>query len=417
MHAPLSSAKTSASGPGMAEFVALIAVLMGITALGIDFLLPAFPPIQAAYAIADPNDLQMLVYCYMLGFAVMQLAYGPASDSLGRKPVLIAGLLLYLVGCAVSLVSQSFELLIAARVIQGMGAAAARVLSISIVRDRFGGRDMAQVMSFVMMVFIMVPIFAPALGGVVLLIGDWHLIFAAMFVLGVVVLVWTMVRLPETLHPEYRRPLSAGSILSAAAVTLSRRQALGYSLAMGLMMGCLMGYIGSSQQIFETEVYGLGPWFPLAFGIMALAMGVGAFANSRLVQKHGMRRLSHAALLAYVSIAFLLMTVSWLSDGRPHLYLFGGLLICLNFVLSLSMPNFNALCMEPLGAVAGTASSLIGFYTTLMGALLGMVVGQSFDGTTMPVTVGFFGLSLATLAVVLWTERGRLFRQGPDAAA
>lgn len=400
-----------ASGePSIREFIGLVAALMALTALGIDFLLPAFPGIASEYAVEDGNRLQMLVYVYMVGFAGMQLVYGPISDGIGRRPVMIAGLVVFGIGCLAALFAPSFETLIAARCLQGMGAAASRVLAISIVRDRFGGRDMAQVMSFVMMVFIIVPVFAPALGGLVLLAGNWHLIFSAMLLVSVSVLVWFVVRMPETLHPDHQMPLSLRRIAGAARFCIGNRVAVGYSTAMGLMSGCLMAYIGSSEQIFGSEIYALGPWFPLAFGLVACMMGLASFANSRLVGRLGMRRIAHWALVGYVAVAAVQTLSSFAFDGRPPLLLFGILLGLNNFLFSLTLPNFNALSMEPLGAIAGTASSLIGFYTTLMGALVGMAVGQAFDGSVTPLVLAFLALSTATLAVVFWTERGRLFR-------
>lgn len=393
-----------------AEFVGIVALMMGLTALSIDFLLPAFPPIAESYGITDTNQLQWLVYSYMIGFAVMQLVYGPLSDIVGRRPALIGGTLVFAVGCVLALFAPSFAVLIAGRVVQGMGAAAARVLAVSIVRDRFGGRDMARVMSFVMMIFITVPIFAPALGGVVLLFADWHMIFAVMLGLGAVLIAWFGLRMPETLHPDYRMPFSVRRIADAAVQTVTNRTALGYATGMGLMTGCLMGYIGSAQQIFETEVYALGAWFPLAFALVAVAMGIAAFLNSRFVSRVGMRRMAHGALVGYVGVALLQVVLALAYGGHPPLVLFLVLMAANNFLFSLTLPNFNAMSMEPLGAIAGTASSLIGFYTTLGGALLGLVVGQSFDGTVTPLATGFLVLSAATLAVVLWTEKGRLFK-------
>lgn len=407
---PADGASPAAGEPRAGEFIALVAALMALTALGIDFLLPAFPGIAAEFGVDDANRLQLLVYVYMMGFAGMQLVYGPLSDVVGRRPVMIAGLLIFGLGCLASLFAPDFSTLIAARVLQGMGAAASRVLAISIVRDRFGGRDMARVMSFVMMVFIIVPVFAPALGGLVLLAGNWHMIFSAMLLFALAVLGWFAIRMPETLHPEHKMPFSAERIAKAARICLTSRVAVGYSTAMGLMMGCLMAYIGSSEQIFGSDVYALGPWFPLAFGLVALMMGVASFANSRLVGRLGMRRIAHAALIGYVAVAAVQTVSALLTDGHPPLLLFGILLGLNNFLFSLTLPNFNAMSMEPLGSIAGTASSLIGFYTTLMGALVGLAVGQAFDGSVTPLVLAFLVLSTATLAVVLWTEGGRLFR-------
>jgi DHA1 family bicyclomycin/chloramphenicol resistance-like MFS transporter len=245
--------------------------------LSIDNLLPAFGPIQADFGISDPNDLQLLVTTYMVPFAIMQAVYGPVSDVIGRRPTLMIGLAIYLVGGLIATMAGSFSVLLIGRAIQGAGLAATRVLTVAIIRDRFAGRQMARVMSITMMVFIIVPIVAPATGSLLLLLGTWHLIFGT--IVGVALLVggWFYVRIPETLHPEYRRSFSFSQITSAIQTTLSTRISIGYATGIGLMMGCLMAYIGSAQQIFETEIYHLGGFFPVAFGCIAAFMGAASF--------------------------------------------------------------------------------------------------------------------------------------------
>jgi MFS transporter, DHA1 family, multidrug resistance protein len=392
------------------EFVALISVTMGLMSLSIDNLLPAFGAIQAYFAMPPGNEMQFIISAYMISFAIMQLFYGPLSDIIGRRPALMIGLGVYSVGAAMAIFASSFGLLLVARAIQGMGAAAIRVLVVAIVRDRYEGREMARVMSLIIMVFIIVPIFAPAIGSLFLWLGGWRLIFISMLALAAVVVVWLTLRLPETLHPEYRFPFSIRRILDGAVQTVMTRAALGYASAMGLTMGILFGYLNSCQQIFQTEVYGLGPLFPIAFGAIACVLGVASFTNAQLVRRLGMRRLSHFGLCGFILVAALLLALALLFAGRPPLYLFGPGLAAGLFLMSLMMVNFNAMAMEPLGAIAGTASSVIGVYTSLSGALIGLAVGQAFDGTVIPLTAAFVLLGLLCLLVVLWTERGRLFR-------
>lgn len=407
-----SGGRPSWTGPGFREFVGIVALMMAVTAISIDNLLPAFPAIRARFGIDDPNHLQLLVYVYMLGFAVAQVVYGPVSDTYGRRPTLLASLALYVVGCVLAMLAPSFGWLLAARVIQGLGAAAGRVLSTAIVRDRFAGREMASVMSLIMMVFLIVPMIAPAIGSGMLLLGSWVYVFVSMLALAGVLVAWFTLRMPETLHPDYRRPLSAVAIGQALKLTLTNRVAVGYATALGLMTGCIMGYVGSAQQVFDTGLYRLGGWFPLAFGMVAGAMGAATLVNARVVQRLGMRTLSHAGLTAFFAIALVQVVLGLAYRGHPPLALFLGVLCANQFVISFAMPNFNALALQPLGAVAGTASSFLGFYTTLLGALCGLAIGQSFDGTVLPLGVGYAVLSGAALAVVAWTERGRLFRAG-----
>jgi len=403
--------------PSFVEFVALISFTMGLMSLSIDNLLPAFGTIQAFFGIADANEMQLIISAYMIAFALMQIVYGPLSDVIGRRPAMMIGLAVYGAGTVVAIFAPNFGLLLAGRAVQGMGAAAIRVLAVAIVRDRYSGREMARVMSLIIMVFIVVPVFAPAIGSLFLWLGGWRLIFISMLALAAIVATGFALRMPETLHPEYRFPFSMRRILDGALQTVTTRASLGYATAMALTMGILFGYLNSSQQIFQTEVYGLGPLFPIAFGSIAAVLGVASFLNSQLVRRLGMRRLSHFGICGFILVAALLLVSTVIFAGRPPLALFGPLLAASLFLMSLMMVNFNAMAIEPLGAIAGTASSVIGVYTSLSGALLGLLLGQEFDGTVLPLAVGFLLLGVICLLVVLWTERGRLFRpHHPDPA-
>jgi MFS transporter, DHA1 family, multidrug resistance protein len=407
---PVPAASTAEARPGFREFVVLVAVMSGLTALSIDNLLPAFPAIQGSFSVADPNRLQLLVYVYMAGFALGQLVYGPVSDARGRRPTLVVGLAIYIAGCALAAAAQSFEVLIAARAVQGIGAAASRILSLAIVRDRFAGRDMARVMSLTMMVFLLVPIVAPAIGQASLLVASWRALFVGMLVLALLTGAWFFARMPETLHPEYRRPLSVGAVASAVARTATTRVTFGYATALSLLFGCLMGYVGSAEQVFDSGLYHLGGLFPLAFALVAGAMGLATLLNARLVRRIGMRRLSHAGILGCAIVTAAHLALALYYDGRPPVALFLLGIGLSQFLIAFALPNFNALAIEPLAAIAGTASSVIGSYTTILGAAAGLAVGQAFDGTVVPMTLGYATFSLAALLVVVWTERGRLFQ-------
>ncbi|GJE28015.1 Bicyclomycin resistance protein [Methylobacterium organophilum] len=399
-------------GPRFGEFVAIVALMMAVTAMSIDNLLPAFPAIRERFGVADPNHLQLLVYVYMIGFAVGQIVYGPVSDALGRRRVLLASLAIYVVACLAAMVAPTYGWLLAARVVQGVGAAGGRVLSTAIVRDRFAGRQMASVMSLIMMVFLIVPMIAPAIGSTMLLLGSWHWVFVSMLALSGLLVVWFTTRMPETLHPEYRRPLSLKATWEAVKITLRTRVAVGYATALGLLTGCIMGYVGSAEQVFDSGLYHLGGLFPLAFAAVAGAMGAATLVNARVVQRLGMRTLSHAGVIAFTAVALVQVGIGLVYHGHPPLWLFMAVLCANQFMISFAMPNFNALALQPLGAVAGTASSFLGFYTTLLGAAGGAIIGQTFDGTVMPVGLGYAVLGGAAFLVVLWTERGKLFRAG-----
>lgn len=399
-------------GPGFGEFVGIVALMMAVTAISIDNLLPAFPAIQARFRVADPNALQLLVYVYMIGFGVAQIVYGPLSDALGRRRVLLGSLAVYVAATCLAMVAPSFEWLLAARILQGVGAAGGRVLSTAIVRDRYAGREMASVMSLIMMVFLIVPMIAPAIGGAMLLLGSWHYVFVSMLVLAGILSLWFSWRMPETLPPAFRRTLSFRSIREAVVLTVRTRVAVGYATALGLLTGCIMGYVGSAQQVFDTGLYRLGALFPLAFALVAAAMGASTLVNARLVHRLGMRPLSHVGLTLFVAVALVQVAIGLAYGGHPPLWLFLAVLSCNQFLLSFAMPNFNALALQPLGEIAGTASSFLGFYTTILGAFCGFLIGGAFDGTVVPITLGYAGLGGLALLVVAWTERGRLFRGG-----
>jgi DHA1 family bicyclomycin/chloramphenicol resistance-like MFS transporter len=396
--------------PGLVEFICLMAITIGLVALSIDNLLPAFGPIAEDFGIEDGNRMQMLIYVFMIAFGLMQIVYGPLADSFGRRPTLIAGLGIYCIGTVMAIFADSYDHLLIARFVQGLGAAAPRVLTMAITRDCFEGREMARVMSFVMMVFIILPVFAPASGSLILALANWHMIFVSTLVLAIAIVCWYLLRMPETLHAEYRHKLSMRRIGRDIKTTVTNRQTIGYATAMGIMFACLMAYIGSAQQIFETEVYGLGVWFPLAFGMIAACMSFSSFVNARLVRKIGMHKISHVALFIMTASSLINVLIALWFDGHPPLFVFGIGLTTILFCFSLTMPNFNSLAMEPVGAIAGTASSITGVYSTLIGVIAGGIIGQQFNGTVIPLLVGYFTLGLIAIVIVGITERGKFCR-------
>ena len=408
-----SAAPSPHPGMGFRQFVALIAALMAVNALAIDSMLPALAIMGDALAIPTDNERQWIITAYLLGFGATQIVYGPLADRYGRKPVLLAGLAIFVVFSVAAAFATTFPMLILARVLQGVGSAATRVLTVSIVRDSYSGRKMARVMSLSFIVFLAIPIIAPSLGQAILLVAPWPWIFGVLAIFGSVVAFWAALKLPETLHPEDRTPIRVGTIINAFRLALTTRMAVGYMAAMGIAFGGLFGFINSSQQIF-VDVFDQEHLFPAIFALIAFFMAMSSFLNAAIVEKLGMRFVSHAALLAYIGFAALHAAVAY--SGLETLWTFTILQGCMMFCFGLVGPNFGSMAMEPLGHIAGTASSVQGFFTTICGALLGFLIGQSFDGTVMPLTLGFLCCGIAALIVVLVTERGRLFRPSqPDA--
>jgi DHA1 family bicyclomycin/chloramphenicol resistance-like MFS transporter len=394
---------------GRAEFIALMAFLMALNALAIDIMLPGLQEIGAALNVENENHRQYVVSAYLIGFGIAQLFYGPIADRFGRRIPMIVGLAIYVVSSLAVVFVPSFESLLLLRFIQGIGSAATRVITVSIVRDVFGGRQMAEVMSLIMMVFMVIPVVAPGTGQVIMLFGDWHWIFVFMAVIAVIVGAWMYVRLPETLAPEDVRPFTVKVIFDGFRIVLTNRVALCYTIASTFIFGALFGFINSAQQIY-VGIYGLGVWFPVAFAAVALFMALSSFVNAKLVGRFGMRKLSHASLLGFIAINLIWLVVQLVGPAPMPFALFITFFALAMFQFGWIGSNFNSLAMEPLGHVAGTASSVLGFMGTIGGSIIGAAIGQAFNGTALPMVAGFFVVGVIGLVFVLIGEKGRLFQ-------
>lgn len=389
------------------EFVALAAALMALTALGIDSMLPALPAIGESLGVLRDNDRQFVVTAFLVGFAVAQLAHGPLADRFGRRPVLAVALLAAVATNLLAAIAGSFELLLAARFASGMAVAGARVVTIALVRDCFSGRAMARVMSLVFVVFMAAPVLAPAFGQIVLLFAPWRWIFVGIAVVAALILAWFWLRMPETLKPEDRHELSVSRIAQGYAFVARDRMAVSYTLAAALISGGLFGFINSIQQIM-SDIFGRPELLTVIFACVAGTMAVANFMNSRIVMRFGTRLLSHSALTGLIVIAGVHLIVSWI--GGEHLVVFAILQAAMMACFGLAASNFSAMAMENMGHIAGTASSAQGFVATLGGAVIGAIIGQSFDGTTVPLYAGFLICGLIAMAIVAIGERGKLFR-------
>lgn len=389
--------------PGRTEFVLLIAALMASNALGIDAMLPALPAIGESLGVTEENRRQLVITFYMLGFGGAQLAYGPLADRFGRKRLLIGCMILYASFAALSGLAGSFALLLAARTLHGIAAAGTRVLVVAVVRDRFEGAAMAQVMSTAMIVFMLAPVLAPSLGQAVLAVGSWRLIFIALGLYALMLAVWGGLRLPETLAHGARRPLSAGHIGSAALETLSNRVSIGNTVAVTVTFGALLAYVGSVQQIV-FDVFHRPGLIGLVFACVALPMSLSAWLNSRLVMRFGSRRLLLSALATFTGFAALHLAVI-LTMGET-IWSFVALQALTMGCFGLIGSNSGALAMEPMGHIAGTASALQGLISTIGGALIGLVIGQMFDGTTLPLIAGFVVCGALGLAIAWAANAG-----------
>ena len=389
------------------EFVALVAALMSLGALGIDSMLPALPEIGRRLGVPDVGGRALVVTVFVVGFGLGQLVQGPLTDRYGRRPVLISGLIGYIVCCLLAGLAGSFTLLLAARFAGGVAIAASRVVTIALVRDCFTGRPMAKVSSLAFMVFMAAPILAPSVGQLILLAGSWRLIFEVIAGLSALVLAWFAWRMPETLAPENRVPLSVAQLLRGWRATLGDRASLGYMIAGMIVQGALFGYIGLIEPIMERVFHAqhlLGPVFAASAGTMAAAN----LLNSRIVMRLGMRRISQAALVVVTLAAAGGLIAAGM--GREGLVPFVVLQALAMAGYGLAGSNMSAMAMENMGAIAGTAASLQGALVVTGGAVLGSIIASFFDGTTIALHMGFFVAGLLGLGIAAIVERGRLFR-------
>lgn len=389
------------------EMVVMLASFLALNALAIDIMLPSLGLIARDLNLTDPNDQQLVVITYVLGFGAPQMIFGPIADRFGRRPVLFVSLVGYIVTGSACAYAPHFSVLLALRFTQGVFAAGCRVVAIAVVRDRYAGAPMARTMSLILTVFMVVPILAPALGQTITSAAGWRACFFFLSIAGAILFAWSFLRLLESLPLEKRRSLSLRSAFEAYQGVFQQRATLGYMLGGGVFFGALFAFLSSAEQIFR-EVFDLGDTFAYWFAGVAIALSIVNFANSRLVMRFGMRRLSHAALIIFCTVVSLLLVVTQFTSSFAIFYP----LFALTFgFFGLIGANFNAIAMQAQGSAAGSASAAYGFATTTISALIGGFIGRQYDGTTTPLLLGFLGIGIVTLVIVTFTERGKLFRE------
>jgi DHA1 family bicyclomycin/chloramphenicol resistance-like MFS transporter len=391
---------------GTREFVSLAAAMMATQAIAVDAMLPALPTIVRELQVGNENHGQWIITAYIAGVGIGQLFWGMMSDRFGRRPVLLCGIGMYVLAAAGCAITGSFAALLIWRALHGL-AAASVVVTRSVIRDRFSGRPMARILSLTFMVFLTIPVIAPSLGQLVLTIAPWRSVFGLFSLYGAAVWLWAALRLRETLHPEYRRTITVAHIGSAARFVLSNRTSLYYALAVTVMFGALLAYVGMVQQIF-ADVFHRASLMPAMFGLCAISMGFAAFWNSRHVERYGMRRISHTALLVFIAVSGLHITVAAL--GLEQIWIFVLLQSASMACFNLAASNFGAMALEPIGAVAGIGASLQGFISTTGAALVATLIGRQFNFSIVPLPAGALACGLLSLAFVLRAEQGRLFR-------
>ena len=390
---------------GEREMIVLMALLMSLQAFGIDAMLPALGEMAGEMG-ADGNRRQLVIGAYFLGSGIGAFFPGAFADRFGRRPILAIGLIAYIVLSLACALVTNYDLLIALRLVQGVACAGLSVVPAAIVRDQVGGDRMARLMSLIMMIFLLVPILAPAIGQGIMYVAGWRAIFGAMAVMGAIVGFWAWSRLPETLQRDNRQEIDPRTILRNMYAALSYRGAIGYVVGSALVFGSLFGFLNSSQQLI-SETFGMGDYFAVIFGGAVVGMVLANFTNSRIVERFGARRVSHAALLVFIAVAVL----QYFSANQPQQPLYQFIVLmsmsmaCLGFVGA----NFGSIAMQPFQQIAGAASSAQTAVRMSTGAVLGAVIGGLYDGTSQPLAISMLACALLALAVVLFSERGKLF--------
>lgn len=381
------------------EFVALMASLMSIVALSIDALLPALPEIGTALSVQNPNDNQLLVTMIFLGLGFGQLLFGPLSDSFGRKPIVYVGFTLFVVATFICVTTRSFEMMVFGRILQGVGLASPRTLSIAMIRDSYSGNYMAKVLSIVVMVFILVPVIAPTLGQFLLNFYNWESIFYVNLLFGFLVIFWFWRRQDETLSKDKRIKFTPMLFVNGTREFMKHKHAVGFTLVSGFITGSFMVYLSTAQQIFEQQ-YNLGDMFPIIFASLAISVGLATFLNSRYVVKFGMWRIAFIGTIAYCIISVLYVILFW-SGANPSFEILITFFALQFFAIGFLFGNLRSLAMQPLGHIAGIGAAINGFVSTVMAVPIANYIGSFVSNSVLPLFIGFSIFGILSLLVFL----------------
>lgn len=388
------------------EFVTLMASLMSIVALSIDALLPALPEIGSYLNVVNANSNQLLITMIFLGLGFGQLIFGPLSDSFGRKPIVYAGFLLFIVASIICVTTKSFEMMIFGRVLQGIGLSSPRTMAIAIIRDKYSGDYMAKIVSIVVMVFILVPVIAPALGQFILNYYDWKVIFYINLIFGLLVMLWFWMRQPETLKLKNKIPFTGSLFVDGVKEFVKFKDAVAFTLVSGFITGSFMVYLSTSQQIFEQQ-YNMADMFPYIFAGLAISVGLSTYLNSRLVVRFGMWKIAYTACIAYAIISLMYIVLFW-SGKNPSISVLLGFFDVQFFAIGFLFGNLRALAMNPLGHIAGIGAAINGFISTVMAVPIANYIGSFVKDSVLPLFIGFLVFGILSLLAFLYVQRSRI---------
>jgi DHA1 family bicyclomycin/chloramphenicol resistance-like MFS transporter len=378
-----------------------MALYVSLMAMSIDMILPALFLMGKDFGIINQNQMQYVIGILFLGFTFGQIFYGPLADSFGRKPTVYLGLIIFVAGNILSITAQDYSMMLLGRFLQGFGAASPRIVSIAIIRDLYKGRDMARVMSFVMTIFIVIPVIAPSIGQALLFFMSWRFLFGVFLIAAIIATIWTFIRLPETLKKQDVRPFNLPTIWKDLLLVLGNKFAVGYAICNGLVFGALIGYLSSSRQIFQ-DYFQVGELFPIYFGISALSVGASSILNSMIVKKYGMKLICHHALLLMMAMSISFFLASIFQNHQLLIWQFMIFAVITFFALGMLFGNLNAMAMEQMGHVAGIAAAVTGCLSSGISVIIGTTIGQSYNNTLTPMFCGFFLLTSSAFLLQKW---------------
>ncbi|WP_405604869.1 multidrug effflux MFS transporter [Polaribacter sp. Asnod1-A03] len=385
------------------EFIAIMASLMSLVALAIDALLPAIEDISASLNVVDQQNNQLLITMIFLGLGCGQLISGPLSDSLGRKPVIYLGFIVFVIASLICVFAPSLEVMIIGRILQGIGISAPRTISIAMVRDRFEGNYMAKIMSFVVAIFILVPVVAPALGKILLDLYGWKAIFYGQMFLGLLIMTWLWRRQPETLKPKDKKKIKLSLFIDGTKEFLKHKNAVIFTVFSGFITGSFMVYLSASQHIFEQQ-YGLKEEFPFIFAGLAMGIGLSTFFNGTLVVKFGMLKLVRIFTIIF-TINPLVYILLFSQTQNPSIYILIIFFWIQFFALGFLFGNTRALAMEPIGHIAGVGAAVNGFVSTMMAVPIASLIGSFLDKKALPLFVGFFVCGAISYLLIIYLKQ------------
>lgn len=389
---------------GMLEFVVLFGLVNSLAALGIDALLPAMRMLEGAMNVTEPNRIQLVVSMFIFGAVFGELVAGPLADSYGRKIVVLSGLAIFFAGSVVSMMAVDLDQLLLGRVIQGFGVSGPKIASRAMIRDQFSGDAMARIMSFIFMVFILVPMIAPAIGQWAINIAGWEAVFVMYLIMAGIGFVWLGLRQGETLLPEKKLPLSASTILRNTGLIIRNKRVMAYTVAVGFVFGGIINYLGIAQALF-FDVYGIDQQFPLYFAMLAGGIGLSLFANSQLVMHFGMYRISIIAELGLIILSAVLFAVTYFTGQAPSLFIFMacgmGIFFCCGFLFG----NLNSLAMNKVGRVAGLGASVVTSISSVIAVGIAYFLGLFYDQTIITLLIGFLMGGLVGAVLLLLSNK------------